>query len=116
MPDYPGPETVNLDTAGPVGLDRPIFPAADMQLDDDLTVALQKMDEMERLVKRLPGLDCGSCGSPTCLALAEDIVLGYATEMDCIFRLKDHVSDLAREMMTLSEETRDKPVRGEINT
>ncbi len=116
VPDYPGPEAVNLDMAGPVGLDRPVLPAADMQLDDDLAVALQKMDEMERLVKRLPGLDCGSCGSPTCLALAEDIVLGYATEMDCIFRLKDHVSDLAREMMTLSEETRDKPVRGEINT
>ena len=28
------------------------------------------------MTKRLPGLDCGSCGAPTCRALAEDIVRG----------------------------------------
>ena len=31
-----------------------------------------------------PGLDCGSCGAPTCRSLAEDIARGVAKETDCI--------------------------------
>lgn len=117
MPEYPVEQSLEPYMDDRLRLDKPI-PAAskDLQLDTDLLVALQKMEEMERLVKKLPGLDCGSCGSPTCMALAEDIALGYASEMDCIFLLKDHIGDLAREMMTLSEESTDAPVRGEINT
>ena len=29
------------------------------------------------------GLDCGSCGAPTCAALAEDVVRGKAAVNDC---------------------------------
>ena len=32
------------------------------------------VNQVERLMKKFPGLDCGSCGAPTCKALAEDIV------------------------------------------
>ena len=32
---------------------------------------------------QLPGLDCGSCGAPTCAALAEDVVRGKAAVNDC---------------------------------
>ena len=39
-----------------------------------MAMALQKMELLETLQKDLPGLDCGSCGAPTCRALAEDIV------------------------------------------
>jgi len=53
-------------------------------------------------LKRLPGLDCGSCGSPTCRALAEDIVQGTASETDCVFRLREMVRALAEEMVNLS--------------
>ena len=38
---------------------------------------------IEKLLEKLPGLDCGACGSPTCRALAEDIVRGKAEEIDC---------------------------------
>ena len=50
----------------------------------------------------LPGLDCGSCGSPNCKALAEDIAQGLATETDCVFKLREHVRDLAQEMVNLA--------------
>ena len=43
------------------------------------------------------------CGSPSCRTLAEDIVRGYATEMDCIFKLKEKVKSLAQEMIELAE-------------
>ena len=38
---------------------------------------------MERVGASLPGLDCGSCGSPSCAALAEDIAqgLGYGVRL-----------------------------------
>ena len=34
-------------------------------------------------------MDCGSCGAPTCRALAEDVVRGFASEDDCIYRLRE---------------------------
>ena len=45
---------------------------------------IQKMAQVEELTEQLPGLDCGSCGAPSCRALAEDIVNGLAKETDCI--------------------------------
>ena len=63
----------------------------------------ERIDELE---KSLPGLDCGSCGSPTCRALAWDIAHGYANELNCIFKLNDRISSLAAEMVTLGASTR----------
>mgnify|MGYP002732513908 CR=1 FL=1 len=89
-----------------VHLDRPVEPIKAMQLDKDLKSALAKMDRVEEIRQRLPGLDCGSCGSPSCQALAEDIVGGYAHEMDCLFLLKQKVRDMAKQMVELSDNTR----------
>ena len=83
--------------------DKPIEPRPALKLDDDMAEAIRKMDQMERILETLPGLDCGSCGAPNCQALAEDVVRGLATEMDCVFKLRDRVSELAHEMMQLAE-------------
>ncbi|MFA6309311.1 MAG: [Fe-Fe] hydrogenase large subunit C-terminal domain-containing protein [Clostridia bacterium] len=74
-----------------------------MKLDNDFAVAMKKLEELEVICKDLPGLDCGSCGAPSCRALAEDIVRGKANETDCIFKLRDKVRMLAGEMMELEE-------------
>lgn len=71
-------------------------------LDDNIAIAIKKAEEIEEIVKRLPGLDCGSCGSPSCLALAEDIVKGNAEEVDCIFLLREELKNLAKNMIDLS--------------
>jgi iron only hydrogenase large subunit-like protein len=73
-----------------------------LRLDDDIVMAMQKMEIMEILHKNLPGLDCGSCGAPTCRALAEDIVRGQADEVDCIFKLREKVTYLAEKMVEIS--------------
>ena len=80
-----------------------IEPRPIMRLDDDIFKAMYKVEQMEKTLARLPGLDCGSCGSPNCKALAEDIVQGNATETDCIFRLRERVRDLAQEMVDIAE-------------
>lgn len=51
----------------------------------DIDLAIKKMEEVRRLKKELPGIDCGSCGAPTCEALAEDIVNGERKIENCIF-------------------------------
>ncbi|MDD3243877.1 MAG: [Fe-Fe] hydrogenase large subunit C-terminal domain-containing protein [Eubacteriales bacterium] len=73
-----------------------------MKLDENITKAMYMLENIERITAELPGMDCGSCGAPTCRALAEDIVKGNATEMDCVFRLKERVKNLAQQMIDLS--------------
>lgn len=84
--------------------DRPLEPNKALNLDDDIGQALAKYDQMEQIVKRLPGLDCGACGAPDCESLAEDIVRGEATETDCIFKLKERIRNVAAQMFELEAE------------
>ena len=65
------------------------------------------MSDVEDLTARFPGLDCGSCGAPTCQTLAEDIVRGDATPNDCIYVLRANIADLSRkiENLTANRET-----------
>ena len=81
---------------------RAIEPRPILRLDEDISLAMYKVDIMEKTLARLPGLDCGSCGSPNCKALAEDIVQGNAVETDCVFKLRERVRDLAQEMVNLA--------------
>ncbi|MBQ8178227.1 MAG: 4Fe-4S binding protein [Clostridia bacterium] len=46
------------------------------RLDADFATALKKMREIEDLYAKLPHLDCGQCGAPSCRAFAEDVVNG----------------------------------------
>ncbi|MDD2229456.1 MAG: [Fe-Fe] hydrogenase large subunit C-terminal domain-containing protein [Candidatus Cloacimonetes bacterium] len=68
----------------------PLTPRPFMELDKDIKNAIKKMKRINEFLTMLPGLDCSACGSPTCYALAEDIVLGEATIDDCVVLLKRH--------------------------
>jgi iron only hydrogenase large subunit-like protein len=76
-----------------------------MKLDDDLGIAMRKLEDLEKINDELPGLDCGACGAPSCRALAEDIVRGIANETDCIFKLRERVRDMDERMMELEGKT-----------
>ena len=83
-----------------------IEPNEAQQLSGTMMERIVKTARIDEIVRELPGLDCGSCGSPTCHALAMDIVGGYATEMNCIFKLNERISALAGEMVSLGASTR----------
>lgn len=70
------------------------FDADIFRLDEDIVKAMEMMSKIEEIVKDFPGLDCGSCGAPTCRAMAEDIVRGTAKETDCIFKLKAKIQSV----------------------
>ena len=81
-------------------------------LDSDRATAISKMAEIERIAESLPGIDCGSCGAPTCFAFATDIVRGQAKLDDCIFLLRAHYQALSEQME--ANETTPHP-KGEKN-
>ena len=66
-----------------------------LKLSSDRGEALRMMGEIDRITCLFPGLDCGSCGAPSCRALAEDVVRGEARESDCIFVLKEEIRSMA---------------------
>ena len=78
---------------------EPVF-----RLGSDRRESIAKMARVEELCEKFPGLDCGSCGAPTCKALAEDIVRGEAREHDCIHILKEYIHRLSGEMSRLDGE------------
>jgi len=54
-------------------------------LDNDVSKALQKLHQKQLFYERLPKIDCGACGSPTCTMFAEDVIKGNAAAEDCVF-------------------------------
>lgn len=87
--------------------DREVDYAPVMQLDKNPLRAMEMLGRIEEIESHLRGLDCGSCGAPSCHALAEDIVRGYATEDSCIYILQEKLGAVMASMMTdsLAEET-----------
>jgi hypothetical protein len=66
-------------------LEKPILPRPTTYFDTDLETSIKRMRERERIHQKLPQIDCGCCGSPTCLAFAEDVVRGDVKLTDCIY-------------------------------
>ena len=81
---------------------EPVF-----RLGNNIMESFSRLNQVERLCKKLPGLDCGSCGAPTCKALAEDIVRGEATEKDCVYNLRENLHKLSEEVAVLAGDLAD---------
>ncbi|MBE6761870.1 MAG: 4Fe-4S dicluster domain-containing protein [Ruminococcaceae bacterium] len=63
--------------------------------------SMEMMQKIDELAEALPGLDCGSCGAPSCRALAEDIIRGVANERDCIHLLKRYLHKISSDLNSL---------------
>lgn len=60
------------------------------RLSDNLVESLRMMGEIQAIRDTLPGLDCGSCGAPSCRSFAEDCVKGECRPEDCIINRALH--------------------------
>ena len=101
-PYYDEKELMNMYNQRHFESTEPIQPRAIMTLDEDVSKALVKMERLDKITGELPGLDCGACGSPSCRALAEDIIRGIAFETDCVINLRGRVKTLAEEILDLA--------------
>ena len=78
---------------------EPVF-----RLGSNIRESIAMVKKVDDLLKELPGLDCGSCGAPTCRARAEDIVRGQGSKQDCIHVLKRSVKELTASCTRLADE------------
>lgn len=95
--EYTGGGEFDLDWALPLEY-TPI-----MKLDEDMEKAIAKYKRIDEITESLPGLDCGSCGAPSCRALAEDIVRGVAAEGDCVFKMREKINGLLAQLNYLQD-------------
>ncbi len=56
------------------------------RLSDSMAESMRMLADIQRIKGELPGLDCGSCGAPTCRAMAEDIVKGLTDIDKCLIK------------------------------
>lgn len=61
------------------------------RLSESMSESMRMLSEIQKLRATLPGIDCGACGAPTCLAFAEDVIKGNAREQDCIIKYKSEL-------------------------
>ena len=54
------------------------------RLSDNFAESMRMMADIQALRATLPGIDCGSCGAPTCRAFSEDVIRGENTLESCL--------------------------------
>ena len=63
------------------------------RLSDSMAESMRMLADIQHIKGDLPGLDCGSCGAPTCRAFAEDIVKGQSSIDKCLIKMCKDAGD-----------------------
>ena len=66
------------------------------RLSESRTESMRMLSEIQKLRQTLPGIDCGSCGAPTCRAFAEDVIRGNADIDGCIIAHRNELLDFLK--------------------
>ena len=82
---------------------KELQPRPNLPLSDNVADAMAKLQQLKEIYGSLPHIDCGSCGRPSCQAMAEEIVRGHGSPTDCIFKLRESIATLANRIAALSE-------------
>lgn len=91
---------------------KPLMVVTEQCRPAEMETVIEKINERKELFSRLPNIDCGACGSPTCLTFAEDVVNGDLREEDCIFlhneMLKEKLKVKIKDVLKLQSELQEK--------
>lgn len=80
-----------------------IAPSPLQPLDDDISRAIHKMHRRNQIYETLPKIDCGACGSPTCMTFASDVVRGDANADECVFLAMKTLETISRNLLGVVE-------------
>lgn len=67
-----------------------------LQLGKTKQESFAKFAEVADILEKLPGLDCGSCGAPSCECFAEDVVRGYSDVNDCVVLMRQRMEAILK--------------------
>ena len=84
------------------GWDKEIVYEPVFRIGNNVIEGINNLNAVEKICDSFPGLDCGSCGAPTCRALAEDIVRGDASDTACIYIFKEYFNFLTLQLSNLT--------------
>lgn len=87
----------------------PIQALEQKSLSGDIQEAMTRLRKMNEIYTTLPGIDCGSCGHPSCRAMAEDLARGEGEITNCIFKLKERITDLSTQIFELCGKNPETP-------
>lgn len=73
--------------------EKPLEGLSVLRLADNVVEAMAKLNEINEIEAMLPGMDCGTCGAPSCRAFAHDVVNGEANVTDCIFIMSEDLNN-----------------------
>ena len=65
-----------------------------LELAHDPKKAMEIMLKIDEIESKLPGIDCASCGSPSCACFAQDVALGKSRLSDCVFVMKKELREI----------------------
>jgi Na+-translocating ferredoxin:NAD+ oxidoreductase RNF subunit RnfB len=82
---------------------EPIPSKPRLPLSSNLAEAMNRMKQMKAIFAEMPHIDCGACGRPSCKAMAEDIVRDQGEITDCVFKLREGISSLAAQILSLAD-------------
>ncbi|MFI5144773.1 MAG: [Fe-Fe] hydrogenase large subunit C-terminal domain-containing protein [Ignavibacteria bacterium] len=73
---------------------------------------IEKITKRKEISVKLPNINCGACGSPTCMTFAEDVVKSEAKMNDCVFifneELKHKLKEKIMDVLELQSKLDDK--------
>ncbi|SJZ67419.1 [Fe-Fe] hydrogenase large subunit C-terminal domain-containing protein [Selenihalanaerobacter shriftii] len=92
---------INNYSQGKYSISKILKPSSCDRLDNNIKKAINKLDKLEKIEDKLPGLNCTACGAPSCRALAEDIINDSAQIEDCIIILKKKINKLSQQINDL---------------
>ncbi|MEG1896164.1 MAG: [Fe-Fe] hydrogenase large subunit C-terminal domain-containing protein, partial [Oscillospiraceae bacterium] len=70
-----------------------------LELQGDRIEKFKAYAEIEKISASLPGIDCGSCGSPTCRCFAQDVVCGNISIDRCVVRMQEKMQRIISTLM-----------------
>ena len=100
-PNLDRDEIVERFNLGYYSVDRKLTTEPIKPLDTDLSRAIEKLNKRDELLARLPGINCGVCGAPSCRAFAEDVVLGRAELNSCFAIQREELEKLLKQSINL---------------
>jgi ferredoxin len=65
--------------------DKSPLALAELFADRKPGLTLEQMEQIERILERVTGFNCGACGAPDCATFAEDVVRGQAALEECLW-------------------------------
>ena len=63
------------------------------RLSDSIAKSMRMLADIHNFKDTLPGIDCGSCGAPTCRAFAEDVIKGLTESDGCPIKALKELRD-----------------------